>query len=558
MELTVIVVFALILVIAWHLSGEREDPVEVLKSQWGRPLVRERHLESVAQYHQWKATTEEAPLLLDDRTWADLDMDHVFAHVDRTQSTVGAQLLYHQMRTDQPADRLARFDRIVEHFAGDPEARISAQLLLSRLEHPDGYRLWQICRPDALVIPWWYYLFPVQALGAVACIVAAPFWPPLLLLLLAIIVINVGLQVRNTFRVLPLLGPFKQVAPLIRAANALLTDPEIAQGWDSREDLKAVRPLRTTASVASRHFGRNEVVATTWEYMNLLFLFDANAAFFATRTLRERGASLLRVLERVGTIDAAISVASLRADGGTWSKPTMDEGDTDPEWEDVWHPLVEDPVANSIGLTAGRGLIVTGSNMSGKSTFLRTLGVAVALSQTLGTVPARSYRGPRLAIGSAIGRADDILAGKSYYLAEVDAVLGLVRRSAESPIHLFLLDELFRGTNTVERVAAGQAVLRGLLGTAPGGQHHIAVAATHDRELVELLEDSYDSHSFSEQVHPDGLSFDYRLTPGTASTRNAIALLQIRGAPEDIVQSARDCARRLGSGTLPAAAAELT
>lgn len=88
-------------------------------------------------------------------------------------------------------------------------------------------------------------------------------------------------------------------------------------------------------------------------------------------------------------------------------------------------------------------MLITGSNMSGKSTFLRTLGVTAVLAQTLNTCLAAEYYAPVFNVRSCIGRSDDLLSGKSYYIAEVESLLGLVEVSAHSAPHLFLLDELF-------------------------------------------------------------------------------------------------------------------
>ncbi|MBP6715831.1 MAG: DNA mismatch repair protein MutS, partial [Acidobacteria bacterium] len=133
---------------------------------------------------------------------------------------------------------------------------------------------------------------------------------------------------------------------------------------------------------------------------------------------------------------------------------------------------------------------------------------------------------------------------KSYYMAEVEALLDLVRISARETPHMFLLDELFRGTNAVERIAAGQAVLRELL--AGGGGHlHSALAATHDDELTDLLVDRYDAVHFGDDVGESGLVFDYRLKSGRATTRNAIALLKLNGAPERLLADALACAATL-------------
>ncbi len=248
------------------------------------------------------------------------------------------------------------------------------------------------------------------------------------------------------------------------------------------------------------------------------------------------------MLDAVGEIDAAISVASFRSEHDDWTRPEFSAPGSHTVLVDVRHPLVSDAVPNSAELRPGRGVLVTGSNMSGKSTFLRTVGVTIVMAQTVNTCLASGYRGPVFHVRSCIGRADDILTGRSYYIVEVESLLELVAASASPAPHLFLLDELFRGTNSVERIAAGQAVLEELV--APSTPH-VVLAATHDGELVELLAERYDSYHFGDEVGPDGLVFDHRLRAGAATSRNAIALLRIHGAPDRLIARAHETAARL-------------
>jgi DNA mismatch repair ATPase MutS len=269
---------------------------------------------------------------------------------------------------------------------------------------------------------------------------------------------------------------------------------------------------------------------------------DANALHLAVRELDLRGPHLLRVIEAVGEIDAAIAVASFRSGADGWIRPRLGPPGSRSSFTDLRHPLVEQAVPNSIALAPPHGVLVTGSNMSGKSTFLRTVGINVVLAQTIDTCLARAYEAPVYQVRSCIGRADDLIAGKSYYLVEVESVLALVNASRESRPHLFIFDELFRGTNAVERIAAAEAVLAALI---EGGKPHVVLAATHDGELVDLLRDSYTVCHFGDAVGVNGLTFDYRLTPGPATSRNAIALLELSGAPEALVKRAMDRAAAL-------------
>ena len=275
-----------------------------------------------------------------------------------------------------------------------------------------------------------------------------------------------------------------------------------------------------------------------------MFLLDASGAYLGSAELRARTPALLRVTAAIGDVDAAISVASLRASRRDWTRPEFrPEGPA--LFRDVRHPLVPDAVPNTILLDPGRGALITGSNMSGKSTFLRTIGVTTVMAQTLNTCLAGEYTAPVFRVRSCIGRSDDLRAGRSYYTDEVEALLGLVAAGAAAAPHLFLLDELFRGTNAVERIAAGQAVLRELIGGADRPTAHVALAATHDGELVDLLADTYTSYYFGDAAKAGGLVFDHRLQPGRATARNAIALLRLHGAPATLIERALACAAEL-------------
>jgi DNA mismatch repair ATPase MutS len=240
----------------------------------------------------------------------------------------------------------------------------------------------------------------------------------------------------------------------------------------------------------------------------------------------------------MGDVDAALSVWALRQEREDWTRPTFLPPGQAARIRDLRHPLVEDAVANSIDLEPGRGILITGSNMSGKSTFLRTVGVTAVMAQTLHTCFASSYDAPVFSVQSCIGRSDDLIAGKSYYLVEVEEVLARVRASADSRPHLFMFDELFRGTNAVERIAAGEAVLREIVERKGQRTPHVVLAATHDGELVDLLADAFAPYHFADSVGAEGLIFHYRLEPGAATTRNAIALLQLQGAPESLTTAA--------------------
>lgn len=531
-----------------------------LRERWGQPVSRERKMQALAESHRSRLSSMGSGATLDARTWNDLDLDDVFAALDRTESTLGQHALYHRLRTVPVADHLDVFEVLVSRLESDVRLRERAQTALSRLRDPHGYDLWWLARPNAIETRPWYVLFPILTAATLVLLGLALLSPQLTPAFIAVLAINVGVRYFTDRRIGALAAAFRQIAPVVKTAESL----RFFGGDDVRPlvgslqaDTPSLGRLKTIARWISGDplmlpMGAgmlpilvSDAVSAFYEYLNLALLLDGNGVYFGARDLRVHHAALLRVIAAMGEVDAAISTASFRAGRPDWTRPRFVHPGAPAKLSNLRHPLLVDAVPNSVSLTPGRGLVITGSNMSGKSTFLRTVGVTAVLAQTLNTCLASEYCAPVFSVRSCIGRSDDLLSGKSYYIAEVENLLGLVEASAGAAPHLFLLDELFRGTNAVERIAAGQAVLLELVSNAGRTNPHVVIAATHDGELVDLLPDNYSAFHFGDVVGPEGLIFDHQLRPGPATTRNAIALLRLHGAPQDLVRRALECAAML-------------
>jgi hypothetical protein len=549
----------LLLLSAAVVARTRRRRLAGLRATWGAPIERTRRIEAMSTSHVNRIAVLGGGSL-DERTWVDLDLDDVFVAIDRTQSTLGQHAMYHRLRTAPLAAHPGAFESLVHRMTVDASARERAQMALARLQDPHGYDVWWLGRAGAVERRSWYAVFPFLTAAAIMLAFLAPFWSAAVMPLVAVLVLNVAVRYITDFHVGTIARSFRQCAPLIATAESLRF-----LGGDDIDPI--VSPLRTDVPslVRLKSISRwvsgdpfmlpvnadplilplSDLVAAVYEYLNLAFLLDATGVYFAVRDLSRYGGSLVRATAAAGDVDAAISVASFRAGRSDWIQPAFRNDEGTSEFNGLRHPLVDDAVPNSIAVQPGRGALVTGSNMSGKSTFLRTVGVNAVLAQTINTCLAREYRAPVFHVRSCIGRADDLLGGKSYYIVEVEALLELVRASDDLPPHLFLLDELFRGTNAVERVAAGQAVLQELLVADSGAtKPHVVLAATHDGELVDLAE-AFDAYHFGDSVGPNGLTFDYRLQHGPATSRNAIALLRLHGAPQTLLTQAVTTAEML-------------
>jgi hypothetical protein len=548
-----------LLLCAAAVRRSRRERLARVRAEWGQPVDRPRRFDAMARSHESRiAATKESTI--DDRTWIDLNLDEVFAALDRTHSTLGQHALYHRLRTAPVGHHLAAFEALVTRMSHDAAARERAQLALARLQDPHGYDVWWLTDAGAAARSSWYWLFPMLTLTSAGLAAAALVWSFALAPLVVVLACNVAVRYFTDRRIGGLARMFRQLAPLIAAAESLqfLTGKDIdpivgalRNATPALSRLKSISrwvngdPLMLSVNPNPIAAVVNDVVNVLYEYLNLAFLLDATGVYFGTRDLARHGAALMDAVAAAGEVDAALSVASYRAGRQDWVRPEFRLPGDGAQFADLRHPLIDDAVPNSIALPPGRGVLVTGSNMSGKSTFLRTVGVNAILAQTIDTCLAREYRAPVLSVRTCIGRADDLLTGRSYFIVEVEALLALVGASGQPAPHLFLLDELFRGTNAVERIAAGQAVLQELLDVEGASRPHFVLAATHDGELVELAAERFDAYHFGDSIGPDGLIFDHRLHAGPATTRNAIALLRIHGAPEALLRRAMTTAARL-------------
>ncbi len=201
------------------------------------------------------------------------------------------------------------------------------------------------------------------------------------------------------------------------------------------------------------------------------------------------------------------------------------------------HPLLphEERVCNDFTLPhLGDIALITGSNMSGKSTFLRTLGVNLCLAYAGAPVNATTLQTVLLRLFTCIKVSDSVTDGISYFYAEVRRLKTLLRAlEADEPVPLcFLIDEIFRGTNNRERLIGSRAYIYALT-----RGHGVGVISTHDLELVTLADTvpSIHNYHFREEVHEGRMVFDYQLRPGPSPTTNALKIMQMEGLPIDEV-----------------------
>jgi DNA mismatch repair ATPase MutS len=274
---------------------------------------------------------------------------------------------------------------------------------------------------------------------------------------------------------------------------------------------------------------------TILEYLKMFFHLDLIKFDSMVETFAGHEEECMDLLDVVGTIDAAMAAASFRQLLPRWCHGTINDVPVI-SGKEMYHPLLRDPVPNSF--TCEGGNLITGSNASGKSTFLKNIAVNQILMQSLDTVPAEAWSAPYMKIVTSMALTDNLLGGESYFIVEIRSLKRIVDMAADSDVPVLgIVDEVLRGTNTVKRIAASSKILEML---AKGNA--VIFAATHDIELSYILESLYRNLHFEEEIDGGDVRFCYRLMEGRAMTSNAIRLLSVMGYNTNVVDSARKMA----------------
>lgn len=264
------------------------------------------------------------------------------------------------------------------------------------------------------------------------------------------------------------------------------------------------------------------------DYLRMIFHVDLIKYNNVLKCIKSEKESVQRLFEIYGLFDAAKAVREFRDGLKFYSEPAFT---TEKHLliEDCYHPLLDNPVLNSID--TNKGVLITGSNASGKSTFLKTAALCIIFAQSFDFSFSRKMILPKCEVYSSMALRDDISAGESYFIKEIKSLKRIVDSKNKEDFIICFIDEVLRGTNTIERIAAAKEILSDL-----EENNSICFAATHDIELATLLNDKYDNYHFSEEFKENDVIFSYKLLSGKTNSRNALKLLNMLGYDKQIVE----------------------
>lgn len=477
---------------------------------------------------------------IDDITWNDLDMDDLFKRMNYCLSSTGEEYLYYMLRTPEfEEEKLTHLDEVIEYYASNPKERVAFQILMKKLGTTGKFSLYDYI--DYL------HQLPIRS--------NAKEFLQILLVFVGIICmcvqLSAGILLIVAWMLFQIFDYYKkkgeieaytvslayiirmlEISDKVEAVLPDVCDKERAAITDATKKLKKTRHGAFWLFNSGNSKTSGNPLDVIFDYLRMIFHLDLIAFYHMLGTFVHQHEDIDVLVTNVGYLESAISIGLYRASlNNGYCKPDFSYDGMDVV--EGYHPMIDKPVKNSI--CEKGGVLLTGSNASGKSTFLKMLAINALMAQTIYTVTASKYNSAFCCLYSSMSLRDDLENEESYFIVEIKSLKRILDQYGKNKIKILcFVDEVLRGTNTVERIAASTQILESMNGV--GIQ---CFAATHDIELTHLLEEHYANYHFEEEIKDGDVLFNYQLMKGRATTRNAIKLLEIIGYQEDVIQRAR-------------------
>lgn len=559
MEATVFIivgVMALVLATIHNHFAKKKRILHFLTERYGqKPEERKYDLDEIKIL--WKELDEKKEGI-DEITWNDLDMDDVFRRINACNSSLGEQVLYRCIRRSpfdyHPSEEMDNFketsegrrqdggnleflEKQVSFFAGNSQVRQRIQTELFGfgkrkgnyyvpmfLNNLDSFRLktaWVYACLHLLLLTVFFIALLLQSMFSYS-----------LLGIVFLVNLCVYTFMKSKYEV-----HLDSIACMNRIAQMCIDFTNFdGNGMFCR--LEPYKKLAKKIKKSAMFMNERYQQSYTADFMEMCAIYLIGAflldfIFFnrMIRLMEKNRECIWEMFFAVGRIDMAVAIASYRESLPVWCIPEISRG-SGIDYREVYNPLLSHPVCNDFRLETN--CMITGSNASGKSTFMKSVAVNEILAFSIHTCSAKHAVIPKMEVYTSMAVRDDLLAGESYFVKEIKSLRRIVRKLEETGKALVVIDEILRGTNSRERIAASAAILKYL-----EERNCMVIVASHDMELAKMLQvHAYWNYYFCEKETKGRIEFDYKIHEGICMQTNAIKLLEHFEFPQDMIKDA--------------------
>lgn len=523
----IIIITAISVLINMYFSHKRRKQILTLWDHNKKLDHRENYHETFKFFYEnIKESNDDAGI--DDITWNDLNMTKIFNNINYAFTSIGEEMLYFRLKAAHKQHVMD--EKMIEKISSDSPFRVKLSLILAALGKApytnSSKHMFE--NPDVKINKLFLVLsiLPLVGLGLIGVSLHAG-----LSLFFTSALVNSFLFYMNRSK------NEAEFESLSYCIHIILTSRKIAKLNKDTDFLKKTNNLRKAPFISvlllkDDTTGTN-IILHILTVLKAIFLLEYLVFHYIIHLLHHNKDLYELAWKKTAELDFFYSIAIWRKTLPYYCVPTFN-GEGSFVIHEAYHPLLQNPVGNDF--TFHKNCLLTGSNASGKSTFMKTIALNIVFSQALNTSTSKQINLTRGPVYSTMAMADDIEKGQSYFLSEIIAlkrIFDTVNTDKQSFFYLFI-DEIFKGTNTVERIAAAESVLNYLNDC----KQTRVMAATHDIELTEMLASKYTNYHFREYISNDEIYFDYLIKDGASNTRNAIELLRITNFPKKVYDDA--------------------
>ncbi|SFD00174.1 MutS domain V [Bacillus sp. OV322] len=523
----------IIIVFAEFLKKRRINRIIEEEWQGKKKFSLDEPMDSVSAYWKNNCNQQNGVDLI---TWRDLSMDDVYQKINYTQTSVGSEYLYNQLHnihlTNQ--DRDESFYELM-HKNKVLRTRLLYNLkILGKRNHTNSSSFFNNDYKNIKNI-WLYILFGILPIASVGII----FYSLKLgiLILISSICLNIITYYKENRNLDISLYEISYLSSVIRTGKRLTKIKDDSFKPYVIEINKSVQPIKKILfleRIISLGKGTGDFEGL-FEYIRIIFLLDFISYFYMIRMIQKHRDRYEKLWKTIGKIDSGIAVAFYRHYIDDYCTPAFLNSE-ELIFNEMYHPLIKNPVKNSSHLN--KLTLITGSNASGKSTYMKAAAINAILAQTIHTVHASSWSMKPAYVLSSMAIQDNVIDGDSYFKAEIKSLKRIIQTADSGVPCLSFIDEILRGTNTVERIAASASIMEWLR------KHQgMTMVASHDIELTKMAV-GFTNYHFHESVQEDSVYFDYKIHSGPSTTKNAIKLLEQMEYPTSVTELAYSLADR--------------
>ncbi|MEG0093368.1 MAG: hypothetical protein RR945_07015 [Erysipelotrichaceae bacterium] len=468
---------------------------------------------------------------IDDITWNDLELDKVFLHMNSTLSNGGDFALYQMLRTPCMSNNELKQRRDIMDWAIKyPEEREQVKLILFNIDKRYQDRMEYVLKAS-ISNPLRRKITLVSILLCVLSIVLIPFIKIMIIPSIILLVLNIF---RSFYLHKELSEQIDALVYCIAHVNALHQLAKLDfTGLDDMSNKMQVlsnnlHKVRSTSALDYFDSDKALTGLTNFILQREALNFDKYA-----QNIFAHADDVKKAIMCIGELDALIAAASYQVKMKANPKLKLNEKDTKIHINarKMVHPMIHNAIENDVDIFENR--LITGSNATGKSSYLKMVAINALFAQSFHFVFCVDYEASYFQIITSMALRDNIFAQESYFVTEIKSLKRMMDAINDEVPTLCIIDEILKGTNTLERIAASSEILKTF-----ANQNCIVLGATHDIELTKLLEDEYANYHFRESMKGEKMSFDYKIHKGPSTSRNAIALLNLLGYRKDIVSNA--------------------